>query len=88
MALRSPLQTGASWRRVIGNQEGGDVHLVVRPPGLTFIEGTPSGNVIVTTAFPHEAESPEEFTAVQSRHVDIMGSPLPSQWHGTCKIFD
>ena len=61
--------------------------MVVTPIGLTFIEQTPVGGLTVTTVFTHFIE-PENTAriAVTSRHITLVGSPFPSQYHGSCEI--
>jgi hypothetical protein len=66
------------------NQLTSDVQVLPTASGISFLELTPSGSVIITTVFPAFADD-EKFTAVMSRHVLMMGDPVPSQWHGTCK---
>lgn len=74
--------------RLIGSQGAADVTLYLLPSGLTFAEETGSGNMVFTTIFASQKEGTDEFIAVTSRHMDLMGSPLPSQYHGTCKILE
>lgn len=71
--------------RTIGSL--GSSHLVVltSPEAITLLEQTDSGNLIFTTIFRARSKQNGEHIAVMSRHVSILGDPLPSQYHGTCK---
>jgi hypothetical protein len=69
--------------RLIGNQGAGDVTVFATPAGLHFMEQTGSGNMVFTTVFA--SRTSDGFIAVTSRHMDMPGGPLPSQYHGTCK---
>ena len=81
------IDTEAGTARIIGNSGSGDVSVVVTLVGLTFIEQTPVGGLTVTTVFTHFIE-PENTAriAVTSRHITLVGSPFPSQYHGSCEI--
>ena len=81
------IDTEAGAARIIGNAGSGDVSVVVTPVGLTFIEQTGAGGLNVTTVFNHFVE-PENTAriAVTSRHITLVGSPFPSQYHGSCEI--
>jgi hypothetical protein len=70
--------------KMIGNQLISDVQVLPTASGISFLELTPSGDVILTTVFPANAGD-KKFSAVMSRHISMMGDPVPSQWHGTCK---
>jgi hypothetical protein len=72
--------------RLIGNQIAGDVTLFATEAGLHFMEQTPIGNIIITTVFA--SRSSDGFIAVSSRHMSFPGRPLPSQYHGICKLWD
>jgi hypothetical protein len=76
--------------RMIANQGAIDVLVLVSPSGLTFIEETASGNYTFTTVFPdYKKGSSDEYICVHSRHLawGTLGPPFPSQFHGTCKIW-
>ena len=81
------IDTQAGTARIIGNASAGDISVVVTPVGLTFIEKTGFGGLNFTTVFKHFVE-PENVAraAVTSRHITLLGSPFPSQYHGTCVI--
>jgi hypothetical protein len=74
--------------RLIGNQGASDVAALVTPAGVTFIEETGFGNLSITTVFSDYAKGTREFVVVHSRHIGGLGSPLPSQYHGTCKVWE
>ena len=74
--------------RVIGNNGATDVSAKRTPQGVTFIEITPVGNVVIDTVFAKFKQGTSEFICVESRHNDGLSSPIPSQYHGTCKILE
>jgi hypothetical protein len=78
--------------RVIGNQSSADVVVLATQTGLTFIEKTPVGYHMIMTVFPYYKRGTNEFVCVYSRHFGSMSQlrlgPMPSQWHGTCKIWE
>lgn len=71
--------------RLIGNQGAGDLGVLATGAGLHFMEQTGWGNINFTTVFASRAAG--GFIAVASRHVDLLGGPLPSQYHGVCKLW-
>lgn len=71
--------------RLIGNQGAGDLSAFATGVGLHFIEQTGWGNINFTTVFARRAGG--GFIAVSSRHVDLLAGPLPSQYHGVCRIW-
>ncbi len=73
--------------RFIGNAGAEELWVIDTEEGITFIEQTPSGNHNFTTVFNHFNESLSGFVAVHSRHINML-APLPSQWHGICKVWD
>jgi hypothetical protein len=77
--------------RVIGNQGASDVIAIATQSGISFIEKTPAGNLMIATVFAYYKKGTEEFVSVYSRHFGAMSQtklgPMPSQWHGTCKIW-
>ena len=79
--------------RMIGNQCSTNVSVIATENGITFIEKTNWGNLMITTVFAYYANSSKkEFVCVFSRHVGgVTGfktGPMPSQWTGTCKIWE
>ena len=72
--------------RLIGNQAAGTIAVFVTGGGLTFMERTTFGNFLVTTVFPVGPKK-KEFYAVHSRHI-FSDEPVPSQYHGICKIWE
>lgn len=74
--------------RLIGNQGASDVIVQLTQRGLTFVEETGSGNLSITTVFPDYAKGTRDFVVVHSRHIDGVGSPSPSQYHCTCKVWE
>jgi hypothetical protein len=77
--------------RLIGNQGSSDVIVLATPAGISFIEKTPVGYLMITTVFAYYKKGTDEFVCVYSRHVGSFSplklGPMPSQWHGTCKIW-
>jgi hypothetical protein len=77
--------------RLIGNQGSSDVIALATQSGISFIEKTPVGYLMVTTVFAYYKKGTDEFVCVYSRHVGSFSplklGPMPSQWHGTCKIW-
>jgi hypothetical protein len=73
--------------RIIGGAGGADVLVIPGRGGLHFIERTPSGNMVLRTVFAG-AVGPRRYRYVTSRHVNLPGGPLPSQYYGTCKVLD
>ncbi len=74
--------------RMIGEIGAVDVIVLATGAGLTFIEETGVGNLIFTTVFAYYAKGTTDFIAVTSRHLDFLIKPLPSQYHGTCKVWE
>jgi hypothetical protein len=74
--------------RKIANQGSSDVAAIPGVMFITFIEQTDGGNVIFTSVFPNYAKGTKDFISVTSRHINLPGGPLPSQFHGTCKIWE
>lgn len=72
--------------RLIGNQGAADLVVFTTGAGLTFFETTGSGNVVFTTVFGSQGNG--KYIAVMSRHMDIIGKPMPSQYYGTCQIWE
>ena len=74
--------------RMIGGIGAADVLVFATGSGLTFIERTGSGNINITTVFARYVDGTTDFVVVTSRHVLIQDTPLPSQYHGTCTIWE
>ena len=72
--------------RSLGNQGAANERVTLTPSGLNFIEETNSGNLTVTTVFAAYKAGTNEFIAVFSRHMNILGVAIPSQYHGTCMV--
>jgi hypothetical protein len=71
--------------RFLGNNASVDVGVAIYGSTLNFFEFTAAGSFIVTTVFPNQTQT-GRFPSVMSRHVSILGQPLPSQWIGSCWI--
>jgi len=74
--------------RLIGGAGAADVSTVLTSSHLSFIEKTDVGNLNFTTVFPFYEKGTHNFAAVTSRHVTIVDKPLPSQYHGTCQVWE
>ena len=90
-SLGGPLQFDAinhktRTARLIGNQGAGDISVFLTSAGVHFIEQTAFGSVMYTSIFPFRVG--DAFAAVTSRHISLLGAPLPSQYHGTCKVWE
>jgi hypothetical protein len=60
--------------------------VMVTPIAVNVIEGTPIGNLNVTTVFV-AGGSEGKYITVHSRHIgDLTSAPSPSQNYGTCTI--
>jgi len=57
--------------------------------GLTFLEETESGNLVFYTVFfsPPNKKT-RNFASVMSRHMDLIGDLVPSQYYGECEVTD
>jgi hypothetical protein len=80
------LTTGKA--RMIGEIGAVDVIVFATGAGLTFIEETGVGNLHITTVFASYAKGTTDFIVVTSRHLMFISKPLPSQYHGTCKVWE
>jgi hypothetical protein len=58
--------------------------------GVTFIEETGMGNLVIGTVFATYQPRTMAFIMVLSRHISFFsfGTPLPSQYHGTCLVWE
>ena len=73
--------------KMMGNAGTGTILVLSTASGLTFIEQTETGNVNTTTVFATYKKGTTEFPCVHSRHLLVLSThPLPSQYHGACKI--
>lgn len=88
--------------RVIGNAGAYDIVVLQTSVGLTFIEQgqEPLEGITFATVFTRTAGrdtstaseraqgrvSGASYIAVMSRHLNLLGTIAPSQWHGTCRI--
>jgi hypothetical protein len=75
----------AGTARSLGENGASNETVLATPTGLTFIEKTGSGNVVVTTVFATKRTS-QDFIAVMSRHMSMLGTVVPSQYYGTCRV--
>jgi len=73
--------------RLIGNVGAIDLAVIDGVKVTTFVETTASGNVNMTTVFAEAAPGSRRFKAVHSRHVHMLGGPIPSQAYGYCEIW-
>jgi hypothetical protein len=73
--------------RLIGNATATDVLVLPTAQGLSFLEATDSGNVILTTVFAARCGPAGSFCAVMSRHVNLVGEVFPSQYYGSCVVW-
>jgi len=75
---------------MIGNLAAVDVAVLRTLGAVTFIEQTTLGSVNVTTVFETRPPALQAgFIAVHSRHAaGMMGPPVPSQYHGTCRVWN
>jgi hypothetical protein len=74
--------------RIVGNQGASDIILIGSPSGITFIENTGIGNMVFTTVFPLYRPGTDQFCAVMSRHMNLITEALPSQYYGTCRVWE
>jgi hypothetical protein len=76
--------------RVIANGGAGRVSVHTTAAGVTFIEQTGWGNLVISTVFADYHPKTRQFILVMSRHLSFFsfGSPLPSQYHGTCQVWE
>ena len=72
--------------RAVGNQGSSNEIALRTPSGITFIEKTNTGNHVFTTVFSGSGNTSLAFHAVTSRHMEMMGVVVISQWYGACEI--
>ena len=73
--------------RLMGNEGSETVTVIATPRGLHFLERTPSGNMVLRTVFAGAVGS-RRYRYVTSRHMNLPGGPLPSQYYGMCVVLD
>jgi hypothetical protein len=76
-AMTFLVDSAAGKAYMIGSVGSTDVRLVSNTDGLTFIEVTATGNVMVTV-ISNEGQS------VHSRNGLVLGEIVPSQYYGRC----
>jgi len=76
--------TSKGTARIIGNAGAKDLTVVSSKELIHFLETTPSGNLNITTVFDARTKD-GRYKAVHSRHMTMMGGPLPSQAYGFCR---
>ena len=76
--------------RFIANGGSGRVIVHTTAAGLTFVEETSAGNLVISTVFAAYQLQTMAFIMVFSRHLSFFsfGTPLPSQYHGTCLVWE
>lgn len=79
------IDLGKQSARVIGNGGAGDVRVLNTEVGLSFLETAPAV-LDITTVFAVYTEN-NEFPAVDSRHVNYLGTAMAEQFYGTCKVW-
>ena len=72
---------------IIGNMGSTEINAYAGSIGVTFIETTGLGWFIFTTVFADTSSETGDYIAVMSKHASFL-SPMPSQFHGTCKIWE
>ena len=85
------IDLSAKHARLIGNQGAGDVMAIFNMASINIFETTGLSNVNYTTVFASYQPGTDHFVAVTSRHLSlgIPGPiPIPSQWYGTCRVWE
>lgn len=72
--------------RIIGTSGSTDAIVLPTAAGISIVENPLGGGIVVTTVFAHY-DHDRSFTAVLSKHIDLMG-PFPQQYYGICEIWD
>jgi hypothetical protein len=68
---------------MIGNAGGADIKVFDATDGITLLEPLESGFFQVTVIY--SSQFPDgRFKSVHSRHSSLLGTPLPSQYYGSC----
>lgn len=78
------IDTSKDTARIIGNAGAEVLTTVSTRESIHFLETTPSGNLNITTVFDARTKD-GRYKAVHSRHMTMMGGPLPSQAYGFCR---
>lgn len=73
--------------RMITSVGAANLSVIVGAYGLTFTENFSAG-ISIATVFSEYKSGTTAFIAALSRHVDVAGLPLPSQYHGTCTVLE
>jgi hypothetical protein len=79
------IDLGKASARVIGNVGASDVRVLNTPVGLPFLDTQPAV-FDITTVFAVYTKN-NEFPAVDSRHVMVLGAAMAQQYYGTCKVW-
>ncbi len=74
--------------RFIGGSGSVDVKVIATPTGVTFVEESDSGNLMITTVFASYKKGTRDHIFVHSRHMIFFGEPLSSQFHGVCSTYE
>ena len=72
---------------LVGNAGSSPLEVFVGETGLTFLEKTDNGNIVVYKIFANKYD--RKYFFVNSRHPQISAAitiSLPSQYYGSCKI--
>jgi hypothetical protein len=72
--------------RIIGNSGAEDLQAFETGNGINFLE-LPGATVNTYTIYSIPTGELEEFYAVTSRHVSLLGQFAPSQYPGKCKVW-
>jgi hypothetical protein len=72
--------------RFVGNAGTSDVTVQATRSGLLITEMTAIGTPQVTFIYNISHETAGTYLVTHSRHTSLPGSPLPSQYHGVCRV--
>lgn len=83
------IDIAAGTGRMIG-EFATDVTVINGNRSIHLVEKTKSGNMAITTIFLilDSKLNLEKYPFVHSRHMSIMGMPIPSQYYGYCTRLD
>ena len=73
--------------RLIANLGSADLIVLPGTMCINFIKQTPTGNMNFITVYP-ELTKEGKFKAVYSRHITLLGIPMPSQRYGYCQRWE